>query len=165
MEKSVEYLIELREKIRKVIKDNPSQQSVLRKKRIIQELGIDEETYKAALYFKAPWDGFADKVERFKRKNGELPVKDYDYKDVMAKFGDSPKCYLTGASLDYYNMISLDHIVPSINGGSNELDNMGLVAWWANILKGMSKAESFIQWFTRQCIDFLEYHGYKVEKL
>lgn len=66
------------------------------------ELKIDDETYNQAIKYKAPWGAFERKVNIFKKKGGICPIVDFDYKDVMAKFGDNPTCYLSGAKLDYY---------------------------------------------------------------
>src|SRR6266436_6333987 len=49
-------------------------------------------------------------------------------KDALIKFGDKPRCYLTGVliNLNDSSSYSLDHIMPISKGGKSTLENCGL---------------------------------------
>lgn len=95
---------------------------------------------------KNPYYSLIKKVKKFKSKNKNYPIKDYGYKDLIKKFGDKPKCYLTGIELDYFNGESyhLDHVIPASKGGSNELDNMQIASKYANIAKNNLSVDELI---------------------
>src|SRR6185369_4194391 len=86
---------------------------------------------------KKPYYHLKEKVARFKKKNGRLPIIDFNCHDVIAKFGLSPICALSGRHIDYAqpDTYQLDHIISSSRGGSNELDNMQICCREANLAK------------------------------
>ena len=59
------------------------------------------------------------------------------FNEVMKKFGDNPKCYLTGLPIDIKDTRSyhFDHIIPTSRGGTNTLDNLGICTKAANMAK------------------------------
>lgn len=64
---------------------------------------------------------------------------------VLDKIGSYPTCYLTGDAIDLYkpHTYSLDHIIPLVQGGSSELDNLGLCTAEANKAKNGMTPEQF----------------------
>lgn len=85
-----------------------------------------------------------NKVYKFqKNDNGEKMT--FTFEDVLAKFGDNPKCYLTGDYIDIYDTKSyqFDHIVPASKGGKNTLDNLGICTREANMSKSNHTLEEF----------------------
>lgn len=78
-----------------------------------------------------------EKVNRFKSRNGIQVRVPYGCDEVMAKFGNNPACAFTGDPIDYSDPRSyqLDHITPSANGGSNELENMQICLSVVNCAK------------------------------
>lgn len=84
----------------------------------------------------------ASKVRDFQRRNGsKLNSGDLESRfsldDVIKKFGENPRCYLTGRLIDLSDpkTFHFDHITPASKGGSNALDNLGLLCREANRLK------------------------------
>lgn len=88
------------------------------------------------------------KVNNFQkdRKNGNMN-KTFTVEDVINKFGENPKCYLTGESIDIYKpkTYSFDHIIPSSRGGDNSIDNLGICTKQANQAKSDMTKEEFIE--------------------
>ena len=86
----------------------------------------------------------------------------FTYKELMAKLGDDPVCYLTGRSIDIDDTRSwhLDHIVPSSKGGDNSLDNCEISTKEAN----QAKSDLSVDEFLKLCEDVLSHHGYQVTK-
>ncbi len=85
------------------------------------------------------------KVSGFQSRNDRPPERPFSYLDVLNKFGENPKCYLTGRPVSYSDgsTYQLDHIVPSYRGGSNELDNMEIICPEANTAKSFLSLEAF----------------------
>jgi len=95
------------------------------------------------------------KLKTFKRKSSRSGnhtntivnsvSKNYTCKDVLKKIGDNPICYLTGKSIDLNKpeTYNLDHIIPTSKGGTNDLNNLGLCLWEANVAKGSLSLEDF----------------------
>lgn len=84
----------------------------------------------------------------------------FSSKDVLEKFGDSPKCYLTGRPIDWNDNESyaFDHREPVSKGGSNSLDNLELAHPQANQAKDCMTVEEFLA----LCKEVLLHHGYDV---
>ena len=104
------------------------------------------------------------KVERFHRdrKTKEYHKISFNAKDVINKFGEKPKCYLTGKEIDIYQpkTYQFDHIIPASKGGTNALDNLGICTKEAN----MSKTDHTLEEFIQLCKDVLTYQGYNITK-
>ena len=73
--------------------------------------------------------------------------------DLLAKFGDSPVCALTGRAIDLLDgpSYALDHIIPRAKGGTNTLDNCQLVCAAAN----QAKHDMFQEDFIKLCEDIV----------
>ena len=71
----------------------------------------------------------------------------FTFKDIIEKFGETPKCYLTGRNINLQDPTSynFDHILPSSKGGDNSLQNLGLTCKDANKAKGDLTLGDFIQ--------------------
>lgn len=97
------------------------------------------------------------KDDSFKRKGLE-----YNTEDVLNKFGENPKCYLTGRSIDINkpSTYHFDHIVPRKKGGTGELSNLGLTTREANFAKSDMTVNEFIE----LCKDVLINFGYEIGK-
>lgn len=67
--------------------------------------------------------------------------------DLKIKFGDNPKCYLSGLPIDWDDpgTWSLDHIVPVALGGTNTLDNVGLCNPLVNRMKAHISLDEFVE--------------------
>jgi hypothetical protein len=134
-------------------------------KTVLSQLNITMYDYRKIAYEnwlnnKYPnYPNLSFKIEEFKKKNKKYPIKDFDYQDVINKFGPNPICYLSGSELDYEKFISLDHIVPSFLGGSNELDNLQLIHPMVNNMKFINTTEEIISMAKRitEYQDFLKY--------
>jgi 5-methylcytosine-specific restriction endonuclease McrA len=85
------------------------------------------------------------KIHKFQRE-GNMSVKDFTTQDVLDKFGQNPKCYLTGVDIDLTKSktYSLDHIIPVSRGGDNSLSNMGLCTSLVNRAKTDMTPDEFI---------------------
>jgi hypothetical protein len=67
--------------------------------------------------------------------------------DVIAMFGKSPRCYLSGEPIDYNDPkgYQLDHFVPVSRGGTSDLANLRLAKPWANMMKNGTLHAQFIE--------------------
>lgn len=103
------------------------------------------------------------KIHRFLNRKKNNMSTQFTYEDVIAKFGENPKCYLTGKPIDIYKprTYQFDHIIPTSKGGPNTLENLGICTKAANL----SKSELLIEEFLELCQDVLKNHGFKIEKL
>ena len=74
--------------------------------------------------------------------------------DVIKKFGKSPKCYITGESIDIQKprTYHFDHITPRSKGGDNSIDNLGICTKKANLSKNDMTYEEFVE-FCQSVVD------------
>ena len=107
----------------------------------------------------SPKKQLRDKTKNFFRKKDGS--ERFNSKDVLNKFGNNPKCYLTGTLIDLSNprSFSLDHIMPTSKGGKNTLENLGLATRDAN----MAKNDMLLEDFLELCKSVLTNHGYAIE--
>ena len=96
------------------------------------------------------------------RKTKMVSNTEYSINDVIAKIGESPKCYLTGDNIDISKSSSynFDHIIPVSRGGNNSLENLGICTKEANFAKQTMTPDEFIF----LCKKVLQNNGYKVDK-
>lgn len=95
-----------------------------------------------------------DKISSFNRKNRIMSTP-FTVEDVINKFGENPKCYITGQSIDIYqpSTYQFDHIIPVSRGGNNSLENLGICITKANLAKNnMTPDELFA--FCHQVIKY-----------
>lgn len=95
------------------------------------------------------------KIQRHKKKKHQLVQHTFTVDDVLKKFGDNPKCYLTGEPIDIYKPSSyhFDHIIPISRGGSNTIDNLGICTKRANLAKNDMTPDEFL-FFCQKIIDY-----------
>lgn len=86
----------------------------------------------------------------------------FTIQDVLNKFGNNPKCYITGDDIDISKprTYHFDHIIPTSRGGDNSLDNLGLATRNAN----QSKYDLTLDEYIHLCKRVLENNGYMVQK-
>lgn len=105
---------------------------------------------------KESWRTFRTKVKGFKKRNKGMGrartnwrvhnvSQPYTCKDVVEKIGLKPICYLTGRkiNLNKPSQYSLDHIIPTAKGGSNDLNNLGITCIEVNHAKGSLSLKEF----------------------
>lgn len=99
------------------------------------------------------------KVRQFQKDNNDVPapVLDWTYEDLKKIIKDYNCCYLTGRPIDINDCdtFQFDHIEPRSRGGSNALDNLGLVTPDANYSKRDMPLEDFIE----LCLDVVIHWG------
>ena len=104
------------------------------------------------------------KIETFSRTGDMMYNKPtFTVDDVLNKFGETPKCYLTGQDIDISQprTYQFDHIIPRSRGGTNNLDNLAICTSQAN----QSKRDMTPDEFFNLCKIILENQGYLVSKL
>lgn len=104
-----------------------------------------------------------DKVRTFHNdKSKKETAYNFTVNDVLQKFKDNPRCYLSGKYIDLNDPSSyqFDHIVPISRGGSCNLTNLGLTTKTANNAKYNLTPEEFIE----LCKEILIYQGYTITK-
>lgn len=88
------------------------------------------------------------KIKQFTkdRSTNTMQKANFSVKDVINKFGENPKCYLTGDSIDIYQprTYHFDHIIPVSKGGDNSIDNLGICTRDANYAKSDLTLDEFI---------------------
>jgi 5-methylcytosine-specific restriction endonuclease McrA len=87
---------------------------------------------------------------------------DITIQDLINKFGENPKCYLTGDDIDINDVKSyhFDHVIPKSRGGDNSLDNIQIATKIANLSKSGMTPDEFIF----LCKKVLEHNGYTIQK-
>lgn len=86
----------------------------------------------------------------------------FNYKDVLEKFGENTICYLTGRPINLFNdPFQFDHIIPVSKGGTNTLNNLGITCPEANLAKSDLLKEELLN----LCKEILEYNNYIVSKI
>lgn len=108
---------------------------------------------------------FRDKIRGFfrERKGNRMATKPtFTLQDVINKFGNNPKCYLTGQPIDIMkpDTYHFDHIIPVSKGGENTLDNLEIAVSTANFSKGNLLLEEYIE----LCKSVLTNFGYKINQ-
>jgi len=84
------------------------------------------------------------RVKNFMKRNNIMSDK-FTVEDVINKFGENPKCYLTGQDINIYETrtYEFDHILPASRGGDNSLDNLGICTKEANQAKRALTKDEF----------------------
>ena len=87
----------------------------------------------------------------------EYNTPTFTVNDVFKKFGETPKCYLTGDDIDLNRprTYQFDHIIPRSRGGSNDIDNLGICTKQAN----HSKSDMMMDEYLNHCKKVLLHHG------
>jgi 5-methylcytosine-specific restriction endonuclease McrA len=127
------------------------------------------ENFKAKSCFKTKCERFQMRVPRSipkENRNGSVvkSMKDitmtFKSNDVLSKFGETPRCYLSGRKIDWMDTdtYAFDHIIPASKGGNNSIDNLGICHPDANKGKSDLSVEEYIQ----ICKEVLENNGYIV---
>ena len=102
---------------------------------------------------------FKDRVREFRRRKdiqaGDLTL--VEAKEVIKL--QKGKCYLTGLELTPSNL-SFDHIVPYSKKGTNTKENLGIVVWDVNYMKGKLSLEELLFY----CEKILKNFKYKVSR-
>jgi 5-methylcytosine-specific restriction endonuclease McrA len=104
-------------------------------------------TTKRRLYYKLK--GF------FKKGGITMDVASFNVEDIIKKFGEKPKCYITGDDIDISRTgeYSFDHKIPSSRGGPSTLDNLGICTKEANQAKSNMTPDEFFT-FCKRIIDY-----------
>lgn len=102
------------------------------------------------------------KIRNFSMINNQYQKPEFSVEDVINKFGEKPKCYLTGEEIDIYQprTYHFDHIIPRSKGGNNSLENLGICTKNAN----HAKHDMYLEDFIALCKSILENHGYIIKK-
>lgn len=95
-----------------------------------------------------------NKIKNFQKR--AICDIDFTYLDVINKFGENPKCYLTGRNINYDDpkTYQLDHILSVNKGGKSNLDNLQLAYPQANEMKRNYDLQEFIN----LCKEITEYN-------
>jgi len=108
-------------------------------------------------------DKLLAKIQTFHRIGGAGTMcdkKTFTVQDIINKFGENVKCYLTGIDINIYetNTYQFDHIVPRSRGGQNTIDNLGIASKKAN----QSKNDMTVDEYINLCKMILEHNGYEI---
>lgn len=98
------------------------------------------------------------KIIHFRTTKGNKTMSNFTIKDVIEKFGENPRCYLTGELINIYepSTYQFDHIKPASRGGSNELDNLGIATPQANFAKRDMTVEELLD-FCKKVLNNFDY--------
>lgn len=98
------------------------------------------------------------KIQDFHRDRGVRSSPTFTYEELAEHISDYKNCYLTGRSVDIKNPSTyhFDHIEPRSRGGSNDLDNLGIVTPEANYAKRDLPLEDFLE----LCVDVVTHWGF-----
>ncbi len=81
--------------------------------------------------------------------------KDHSFSvnDVIEKFGEDTICYLSGEKINLIkdNHYCCDHKIPATRGGSNNIDNLGILHKVVNKMKSDLTIDEFIFWCRKIC--------------
>jgi hypothetical protein len=130
---------------------------------IIRDGGDMSEVFQAdRLPVDHPYYKLDGKIQSFNSKGKNLYGIEYTIEDVIAKFGLTPKCYLSGIEFNLLepNGYHLDHIFPKSRGGTNSLENMGIL--WGDL--NLFKLDMSISYLLYRMRVVLEYQGCIVTK-
>jgi predicted transcriptional regulator len=122
-----------KEKTRKRTQNLRSQNSLLQKIDHFKSTGLRKN--------------FIKRVNKIKERSDTK--LNFNYEDVLLKFGQKPFCHLTGRAIDLENPKSyhLDHIIPKSKGGDSTLDNLAFAIREAN----QAKSDMFLEDFLDLC--------------
>jgi len=102
------------------------------------------------------------KLEGFKGRSGRrsfCPEGTITTKEVYERYGDQCICYLTGESINLiYDDYQFDHIIPISNGGSCNIDNLGITIPSVNYAKGNLSVDEFVE----LCKKVVLHQGYTI---
>lgn len=100
------------------------------------------------------------KIELFHRENNKYMTPTFTITDLINKFGENPKCYLTGEVIDINQprTYAFDHKIPRSKGGANSLDNLGICTKTAN----QSKTDMSVDEYIEHCKKVLQNFGYNL---
>lgn len=100
------------------------------------------------------------KIHKF--QGGKMNEESFTVDDVINKFGEKPKCYLTGVEIDIYQTTTyhFDHIVPVSKGGDNSINNLGICTKMANMAKTNMTYDEFVE----LCKKVVEQHSLSTNK-
>lgn len=97
-----------------------------------------------------------NKISDFFYKGKNRMHEKITIEDIINKFSETPRCYLTNDPIDIYkpSTYHFDHMVPTSKGGDNSIDNLGICTKAANMAKSDLTVEEFIE----LCQKVVNYH-------
>lgn len=102
---------------------------------------------------------FKDRTREFRRRKSKdsKSLTSTEAKQVIKL--QKSRCYLTGLPLTPENL-SFDHIIPYSKGGSNLKENLGILLWDINYMKGNLTVNELLDYCEKILVNF----NYKVER-
>jgi CRISPR/Cas system Type II protein with McrA/HNH and RuvC-like nuclease domain len=100
------------------------------------------------------------KVANFHVTTENKVGRNFRYKEFLDRIGANPICYITKEPIDLndHASYSIDHILPSSKGGTNSIENAGLIKSDVNRMKQDKTPDEFFS----MCKRVLESNGYTV---